>query len=56
MTQFLFRGIAEGLTGRSSCQARNIQDVLNKFPVLKKAKNKLTIKNNVVSGFCACDG
>ena len=56
MQKFLLRGIAEGLTGRSSVVAQGIDDVFQQFPVLYTAQNKLTITDNVISGFCACDG
>lgn len=56
MKKFSLRGLAEGLAGRSSVTARDINEVFAKFPALQKVRSKLTIRRNTISGFCACDG
>ncbi|MEK7554844.1 MAG: hypothetical protein AAB518_02580 [Patescibacteria group bacterium] len=56
MKKFLLRGIAEGLTGRSFVVALSLDEIFQQFPELRQAQNKLSITDNVISGFCACDG
>ncbi len=56
MRKFVLRGLAEGLTGRSFVMARSLDEVFGKFPALKQAQQKLTVRKNTISGFCACDG
>jgi hypothetical protein len=54
--KFFLRGLAEGLTGRSFVMATSLENVFVQFPALHEVREKLTVKNNTISGFCACDG
>ena len=56
MQKFLLRGLAEGLTGRSFVMVKSLDDLFVQFPALLTVREKLTVHNNTVSGFCACDG
>lgn len=50
------RGLAEGIVGKSSMQARSVEDVFASVPALASVRSKLTVRGNVISGFAACDG
>ncbi len=54
--KFFLRGLAEGLSGRSSVMAKSLDAVFQQFPVLQQARAKLVVRDNTISGFCACDG
>lgn len=53
---FKLIGLPEGLVGASVVYARTIEEVFEKFPVLKTVREKLIIQNNSIVGFAACDG
>jgi hypothetical protein len=36
--------------------AKSLEDVFAQFPALSAARNKLTVSDDIISGFCACDG
>lgn len=56
MREFFLRGLAEGLAGRSSITADSLDDVFVQIPALQNARDKLIVRHNTISGFCACDG
>ena len=49
-------GLPEGLTGASVVYAKSVDEVFEKFPVLETVRSKLTIEDNRIIGFAACDG
>ena len=49
-------GLAEGLTGKHVVQATSIENLFVQFPVLSEVIHKLSVSNNVIAGFAACDG
>jgi len=54
MKTYQLRGLAEGLYGKSSIKASNVNEVLNKFE--PDARKKMAVTDKEVSAFCACDG
>ncbi len=56
MQEFHFRGLAEGMTGRSNVKAISLDAVFVQFPQLQQVREKLVVSGNTISGFCACDG
>lgn len=50
------RGLAEGLVGKSEVYAENFSDLLAQYPQLEAVKHKLSFKQNLITGFAACDG
>ena len=56
MRKFFLRGLAEGLAGHSSVMATSLDDVFAQLPALHQVREKLTVQDNTISGFCACDG
>lgn len=56
MRRIFLRGLAEGLAGCSSVLANDFDEVFAMFPALAGMRSKLTVGNDTISGFCACDG
>ena len=56
MITYQLRGLAEGIVGASTVEAKSSSDLIKKYPALKTIRHKFTIKNNRVVAFAACDG
>lgn len=56
MLTFVLRGLAEGLVGKSSVQASNVNEVFALYPVLGSVKEKLAVRGNVIEAYLPCDG
>ena len=53
---FTLVGLPEGLVGASIVYASSVDEVFEKFPMLRAVREKLTIQCNRIVGFAACDG
>lgn len=56
MRTFRLRGIAEGLVGQSTVTTSSVEDLFARFPALAGVRDKLTVTENAVTGYAACDG
>lgn len=56
MKKFILKGLAEGLAGKSSIEAKNADMAIAMIPGLSAHKQNLNISENEISGLVACDG
>ncbi len=56
MQKFTLRGLPEGIAGQSFVLAFSVEEVFEIFPVLKSIRDKIDVRDQVISGFAACDG
>lgn len=50
------RGLAEGIVGSASVEANSTEELFVTYPELKTSAHKLTVTEDTVTGYAACDG